>query len=101
MLMTETPASIDNDVMDAVAEVANMVVGSAKTSFEEVIGPIGMSIPTVIYGRNFVVHSASEIPVTCMSFTVCDLTLRVSMSLAPSTARCDARRVAHYMLQPA
>lgn len=103
MLMMDTPTAIDNDVLDAVAEVANMVVGSAKTSLEEIIGPVGMSVPTVIYGRNFVVHSASDIPTICLSFLVCDLPFRVNMSLAPApgASRGDGRRTAQYMLAPA
>lgn len=103
MLMTETPTAIDNNVFDAVAEIANMVVGSAKTSLEEIIGPVGMSVPTVIYGRNFVVHSASDIPPVHLSFAVCNLPFRVNVSLAraPRATRAEGRRTAQYMLTPA
>lgn len=46
-------AAVDDDVLDAVAEVTNMILGNVKTSLEERLGPMGLSIPTVIYGRNF------------------------------------------------
>ena len=52
MLMAECP-SVNDDVLDAVAEVANMVIGNVKTKLEETLGPLALSTPTVIYGRNF------------------------------------------------
>jgi len=56
LLMTES-ASVNEEVLDAVGEVANMVVGNFKTMIEEHLGPLGLSIPTVIYGRNFTSRS--------------------------------------------
>ncbi len=56
LLMTEFQA-VDPDVLDAVAEVTNMIIGNVKTAIEEVLGPLGLSIPTVIYGRNFTTRS--------------------------------------------
>jgi chemotaxis protein CheX len=52
-LMMAEYAAVDDDVLDAVAEVTNMIIGNVKTSLEERLGPMGLSIPTVIYGRNF------------------------------------------------
>lgn len=52
MLMVECP-SINDDVLDAVAEVANMVIGNVKTKLEETLGAMALSTPTVVYGRNF------------------------------------------------
>jgi chemotaxis protein CheX len=57
MLMTES-ASIDEEVLDAVAELTNMIIGGAKTKLEIDLGPLGLSIPTVVYGRNFRTKSA-------------------------------------------
>jgi chemotaxis protein CheX len=57
MLMTDA-TSIDDEVLDAVAELTNMIIGGAKTELELAIGPLGLSIPTVIYGRNFKTKSA-------------------------------------------
>jgi chemotaxis protein CheX len=50
--------AIDNETLDAVAEVGNMVIGNVKTEMEAHLGPMGMSIPTVIYGRNFRIRQA-------------------------------------------
>jgi chemotaxis protein CheX len=57
LLMSEYEA-LNEDVLDAVAEVANMVIGNVKTSLEEKLGPLGLSIPTVIFGRNYRTRSA-------------------------------------------
>ena len=56
LLMAEENA-VNDDVLDAMGEVANMIIGNFKTLAEEHVGPLGLSIPTVIYGRNFVSRS--------------------------------------------
>lgn len=52
LLMTPYEA-VTEDVLDAVAEVANMIVGNVKTYFEDRVGALGLSIPTVVFGRNY------------------------------------------------
>ena len=52
MLMTENQA-VDDEVLDAVAELTNMIIGGVKTDLEPSLGLLGLSIPTVVYGRNF------------------------------------------------
>ncbi|MBZ5581474.1 MAG: chemotaxis protein CheX [Acidobacteriia bacterium] len=52
MLMTEQTA-VNEDVLDAVAELTNMIIGGVKTDLEPHLGQLGLSIPTVIFGRNF------------------------------------------------
>ena len=46
--------------MDAVAEVTNMIIGNVKTTLETELGPLALSIPTVVFGRNFTARSASS-----------------------------------------
>ena len=57
MLMTEADA-VNADVLDAVAELTNMIIGNVKTELESQTGPLGLSIPTVVYGRNFQTKTA-------------------------------------------
>lgn len=52
-LMMAEYDTVTDDVLDAVAEVTNMIIGNVKTALEEHLGPMGLSIPTVIHGRNF------------------------------------------------
>src|SRR5512133_1420319 len=46
LFMTEH-AEVDDEVLDAVAEVTNMIVGNFKSLLEPHIGPLGLSIPSV------------------------------------------------------
>ena len=59
MLMAEYQA-VNEDVLDAMAEMANMIFGSVKTELEEHLGGLGLSIPTVISGRNFATRSVGQ-----------------------------------------
>jgi len=52
--------SVNEEVLDAIAELTNMIVGSFKTSMEEKLGPMGLSIPTVVFGRNFTTRTLSN-----------------------------------------
>ncbi len=59
MLMMETTA-VNEDVLDAVAELTNMVIGSVKNDLETHLGQLALSIPTVVFGRNFKTRSAGS-----------------------------------------
>jgi chemotaxis protein CheX len=59
MLMTES-AAVNEDVLDAVAELTNMIIGSVKTDLEQHLGPLGLSIPTVVFGRNFKTRTSAN-----------------------------------------
>ena len=48
-----TQTSVTEEILDVVAEVTNMVVGNIKNGLEPVTGPLAISVPTVIHGRNF------------------------------------------------
>lgn len=52
-LLAAEYAAIDEDVLDAMAEVTNMIIGNVKSQLEEDYGTMGLSIPTVIFGRNY------------------------------------------------
>ena len=59
MLLTEI-AEVNGDVLDGVGEVANMVMGNFKQSIESHTGPLGLSVPTIVYGKNFSTRSATK-----------------------------------------
>ncbi len=42
-----------NDVLDAVGEIANMIIGNVKTEIESVLGPISLGTPTIVCGSDF------------------------------------------------
>ena len=61
---------VSDEVLDAMAEIANMVIGSAKTVFEDRLGALVLGIPTVVYGRNYQTRCSgaprwTAVPVKC------------------------------------
>jgi chemotaxis protein CheX len=87
MLMAEY-AVVDADVLDAVAEVANMVLGNVKNALEKSLGTMGMSIPTAIYGKNFLAKSFGDETWTVVVFDCEGQRLEVKLFLrrAPAAA---------------
>jgi len=96
MLMTET-TSVDADVLDAVAELTNMIVGSVKNDLEPHLGTLGLSIPTVVFGRNFRTKSAGAADWVVVRFPWEGDVLQVKLFLAPTERAPHA--VAHMMGQ--
>ncbi len=41
----------DNDVSDAIGEIANMVMGAIKSRIQDQVGTVEVSIPSVVQGR--------------------------------------------------
>jgi chemotaxis protein CheX len=76
--------NVDEEVLDAVGEVANMIIGNFKTSVEEHVGPLGLSVPTVIYGRNFTSRSIGQNSWTVLPFRSNGETLEVRVCLSPA-----------------
>lgn len=83
LLMTEA-TSVNEDVLDAVAELTNMIIGSVKTDLESQLGPLGLSIPTVVFGRNFRTRSAGTNEWIHVGFHWDEDPLLIKMCLAPS-----------------
>jgi len=59
---------IDDDVNDAMGEIANMVGGDVKHIFSPKGSDINLSIPTVIYGSDYVLESMSSAESLVMPF---------------------------------
>jgi chemotaxis protein CheX len=83
MLMTDS-TSVNEEVLDAVAELTNMIIGGVKTDLETSLGPLGLSIPTVVFGRNFKTRSAGHSEWIVVRFHWDDDFLLVKLCLAPS-----------------
>jgi chemotaxis protein CheX len=80
MLMTPYE-SINEEVLDAAAEIANMIIGNVKTTLEEKLGPLALSVPTVIFGRNYRTHSSGMHTWTVVPFQICGTRMDVSFCL--------------------
>jgi len=51
LCMDSTEALSDDDVSDAIGEIANMIMGSVKTRIQDKIPNLEISIPSVVEGR--------------------------------------------------
>ena len=83
LLMSEYD-SVNEEVLDAVAEVANMIVGNIKTALETKLGAMGLSTPTVIFGRNFETRSFGNRDWVVVPFHSEGETMNVQISIAPN-----------------
>lgn len=86
MLMEEF-SSINKEVLDAMAEITNMVFGNVKTVLEEHLGPMGLSIPTVVFGRNFGTNSPGQQAWSVIPYDVDSQKMDVKICLAPNNAQ--------------
>jgi len=83
-LLMQPCEAVNEEVLDAVAEVANMIIGNVKTIFEEKLGPLGLSIPTVIFGRNYKAHSAGVPKWTVVPFHTGEENWTISFCVVPT-----------------
>jgi len=75
--------SVNEDVLDAVAEITNMIIGNVKTRLEEDLGPMGLSIPTVIFGRNFASRTVGTFQWSVVPFVLDGEQFKIQICLAP------------------
>jgi len=83
--------TIDEEVLDVVAEVTNMMIGNVKNGLEEVTGPLAISVPTVIHGRNFQFRNTAGLRGVALSFTSEGERFEVRISLAPTAEQSGTR----------
>jgi chemotaxis protein CheX len=96
MFMSEPaadPLAINDEVLDAVAELTNMVVGNIKNTLEGILGPMAISIPSVIYGRNFHFRSLTGKVIATAGFRWNSEPLEIKVVLAPSSDQESATRL--------
>jgi chemotaxis protein CheX len=79
--------AVDEDVLDAIGELANMIIGSVKTIFEDKLGLLGLSVPTVIYGHNYRTRSSRVHRWTVVVFDCGDEKLEVRFCLMPARSQ--------------
>ncbi len=84
-------AAVEEDVLDAIAEMTNMILGNVKTELEEIIGPMLLSVPTVIFGRNFSTRSSMRQNWTVVTFEHGGETIEVKVCLTSNVDQKEAR----------
>lgn len=95
-LMTEA-AAVNEEVLDAVGELANMVIGNFKTSAEAVVGPLNLSVPTVIYGRNFTSKSVGNSDWLVMPFKCGEDNFEIRIWFAPAESSGTSRHIVNHL----
>jgi CheY-specific phosphatase CheX len=83
--------SIDEEVLDVVAEITNMSVGNIKNGLEPITGPLAISVPTVIHGRNFEFRNSAGLRGAALKFEADDQAFEVRISLAPTAEQAGVR----------
>lgn len=97
-LMTEA-THVDPDVLDAVGEIANMVIGNFKTAAEANVGQLYLSIPTTIFGKSFGSKSLGSSEWIVMPFKCGDDTFEVWVWFAPAGIVAQVHRHTSIQLQ--
>ncbi len=82
--------SVNDDVLDAMGEVGNMIVGNVKSSVEALVGPMDLSIPTVVYGQNFTTRSQKRDQWTIVPFVCEGEAFLVQVMLVPNSSQSAA-----------
>src|SRR5580704_2759807 len=78
---------VNEEVLDAIAEITNMIIGNVKTVLEQKVGDMGLSTPTVIFGLNFQIRSAQTHEWTGVRFTSGGQEMCVLVCLDPATPK--------------
>lgn len=91
MLMAEY-SEMNKDVLDAMAEISNMIFGNVKTMLEEKLGLLGLTTPMVIFGRGFCMRTVNRQWIN-VSLQVEDECLDLQMCLAQNTNTSQSAKV--------
>lgn len=83
LIITQASA-VNEEVLDAVGEIANMIIGNFKTAAEAAVGPLALGVPTVIYGRNFTSKSVGSNDWLVLPFFCFDEEFEVRLWFAPA-----------------
>jgi len=98
MLMAEYD-DVNEDVLDAVAEIANMIIGNIKNELEPTLGSMGLSTPTIVFGGDFGTRVAGSPERVIMPFTCPEGAMHVQILLAPQHNEASLHRLrAHLAL---
>lgn len=82
ILLMQECTDVDEEVLDAMAEMANMILGNVRTDLDALLGEVSLSIPTVTHGKDFMVHSHSK-KWMLLPFQMDGLTLTIKVCFEP------------------
>jgi chemotaxis protein CheX len=76
--------NVDDEVLDALGEIANMIIGGFKNLLEPYLGRLQMSIPSVVYGKNIATRDSKTgvaLAVRC-AFPGGEFTVKIRLAVA-------------------
>lgn len=85
-LFMDEYTSVTDEVLDAIAEMTNMIIGNLKNSLEDRLGQMGLSIPAVVFGRNFATRRSGKESWYVIQFQIDSEKFEVQLCLTPSQA---------------
>jgi chemotaxis protein CheX len=98
MLFSEYP-EVNDEVRDAVGEITNMIVGNFKNNIGSETGPLGMSTPTVICGRDMTTTNGGAHEWIVFPFKSQDHAFRMMVQLQPARqASARSHETMHHLL---
>lgn len=100
-LLMQDFSGVNEEVLDAIGEVANMIIGNVKNALEDRLGTLSLSTPTVIYGHNFEARSVGIRQRVTLNFNSGSEQLQVQISISPATTKRPATRAHAYEAVPA
>jgi CheY-specific phosphatase CheX len=80
LMLGTDESTLNEDALDAVAEMTNIVFGGMKTELEKCLGAIALSIPTIISGADIEMRTSGEL-ITVLPVQIGEHTLRVKLFL--------------------
>lgn len=83
--------SVNDEVLDSLAEITNMIIGNVKNLLEAEFGELHLSIPTVVYGRNLTTHSRNDSEWAVVPFDCDGERLEVKLCLVPNKGKLAGR----------
>ena len=93
-MLSSVPQSVDDDVLDAMGEIANMIIGNIKNSVEAVVGPMELSLPTVVHGCHFITRSQRQSEWSVVPFACLGAEFTVQVMLIPGGCHVSPRQLA-------
>jgi chemotaxis protein CheX len=95
MLLSEYD-TVNEDVLDALGEVANMIIGNVKTNLEPDLGTLALGVPTVTFGKDFATRSTMKQAWTMVPFYCDGEKLIVQVLLAQTSQHPHLIRAPHH-----
>lgn len=80
-LLGEKPSNITQEALDMAGELANMICGAFRRRFENFGATLKASVPSMITGKDYKIHSLCKTPRVTFKFKILEYNLFVEFCL--------------------